>query len=383
MSGEKSYSFFKLMQIADFDALKTSKRFKRKELYFEALFAFTSETPRIIESSTPHRYLKEARDFNALAFDIDLLQTMLANIGAVHLTWELQDLNQFLEKKAYQQYFGGLTCVFPHLTSLVAKIVDAELHDAHSQGQGKTEFKTPKPVPMTMPVATDPPPMQPVQRAEETLIDARPIGNVVSEPFERLQMLVDNFEFSSASHSISSLQKFTYTAEINQLLTTLKGHLEKFDHDQAMNSCKHLMATVEAARVTSSLPALKRILAVDDMADVLRTVKAMLKGKYTVFGMTEWNSALSFLNSNSADLIILDIEMPGLDGFSLLQLIRKLPDYVTVPVVFLTSNTNPENIKKALSMGANDFVKKPVDVHTLTSKLDTIFESVAEAKRKQ
>ncbi len=375
MSVEKSYSFFKLMQISDFDALKTSKRFKSKQLYFEALFAFTSKTPRIIDACSPHRYLKEERDFNALAFDIDLLQTMLANIGAVQLTWELQDLNQYLERKEFQQYFSGLTCVFPHFLALVAKIVDAELLDSHYQILGKPESKQPRSLPTGN--GTD---MPSTQRLENTLTDQRPVGSVLSEPFEKLTMLIDNFEFSSASHTITALQKYTYTTEINQVLEVIRGHLEKFDHDQAMVACRHLMSTVEARQIDSNATSLKRILAVDDMPDVLRTVKSMLKGKYTVFGMTEWNSALSFLNSNSADLIILDIEMPGLDGFSLLQLIRKLPDYAAVPVIFLTSNTNPENIKKALGLGANDFVRKPVDVATLTTKLDTIFQTLIEAK---
>lgn len=62
---------------------------------------------------------------------------------------------------------------------------------------------------------------------------------------------------------------------------------------------------------------MKKILAIDDVPDVLTTVKSVLSKRYTVYGVTNHKAALKFLTSNQADLILLDIEMPDMDGFAM------------------------------------------------------------------
>ena len=113
----------------------------------------------------------------------------------------------------------------------------------------------------------------------------------------------------------------------------------------------------------------KRILAIDDVPDVLSTIKAVLQDSYTVFGVTNGMSAMKFLANNTADLILLDIEMPDMDGFTLLRIIRQMENYKKTPVVFLTGNASVEYIRTAIENGGNDFVKKPFEVHVLKEKI--------------
>ncbi len=114
----------------------------------------------------------------------------------------------------------------------------------------------------------------------------------------------------------------------------------------------------------------RKILAVDDMPDVLLTIKSFLKIKYEVFTATNHMTALQVLAHKDPDLILLDIEMPDKDGFDILRLIRKIRGYENTPVIFLTSNVTPDNIRRSRAIGGNDFVRKPIDSQILLSRIN-------------
>ncbi len=114
----------------------------------------------------------------------------------------------------------------------------------------------------------------------------------------------------------------------------------------------------------------KKILAVDDMPDILLTIKSILKIKYEVFAATNHMMALQVLAHKDPDLILLDIEMPDKDGFDILKLIRKIRGYEHTPVIFLTGSVNPGNVRRALASGGSDFIRKPVDPQVLLSKVN-------------
>ncbi len=111
------------------------------------------------------------------------------------------------------------------------------------------------------------------------------------------------------------------------------------------------------------------ILAVDDMADVLNAVTSILGDVYTVFGITKSEHVVRFLSKNMVDLFLLDIEMPGIDGYTLSTMIRNIPQYKDTPIIFLTSNATAEYIKAAMDMGVSGFIRKPFDPDVLLEKL--------------
>ena len=83
------------------------------------------------------------------------------------------------------------------------------------------------------------------------------------------------------------------------------------------------------------------------------------------------NIGLSKFLNGSYDLIVLDIMMPGLDGFELCKIIRKKSD---IPIVFLTGKVREEDVLYGYELGADDYIVKPFSIKILYSKLNAILE---------
>jgi len=113
----------------------------------------------------------------------------------------------------------------------------------------------------------------------------------------------------------------------------------------------------------------KKILAVDDMPEILTFIKNALNSHYKVFGVTNSKAAIKLLEVQNPDLFILDIDMPDMDGFELAGIIRSIADYAKTPLIFLTGNASRERILKAMQIGCNDFVVKPTSHEMLLTKV--------------
>ena len=120
----------------------------------------------------------------------------------------------------------------------------------------------------------------------------------------------------------------------------------------------------------------RRIVAVDDSTIVLKMLERMLSDKYEVYPFTDGMKALVFMENKAKmpDLIILDIEMPEIDGYMVLELIRMAEHLKDVPVIFLTSNKEKEDIIKAFTNGIKDYVVKPVNERILLDKIQSLLK---------
>ena len=103
-----------------------------------------------------------------------------------------------------------------------------------------------------------------------------------------------------------------------------------------------------------------RILLVDDSPLFLRQVKGMLSEKYDVEMATSGDKAIMMLDRVSPDLILLDYEMPGMNGRDTLNAIRKLPVFKSIPVIFLTAVADKAHIRDVLSLRPDGYILKPV-----------------------
>ncbi len=126
----------------------------------------------------------------------------------------------------------------------------------------------------------------------------------------------------------------------------------------------------KAAEASAGAQGRYKILAIDDMPDVLTTIKVMLMYKFNVYGVTNSKAAFKFINQTIPDLILLDIEMPDMNGIDLLKELRRLPGCENIPILFLTGEANIRNIKEALSGGGNDFIRKPVEKNMLINRIE-------------
>ncbi len=111
----------------------------------------------------------------------------------------------------------------------------------------------------------------------------------------------------------------------------------------------------------------QRIMVVDDDQEMLRLINHILELEgFDTIVVADGNSALTLIEEIDPDLVILDIMMPGLDGFQTLDLIREHSD---VPVIILTARHEVESLKRALFLGADDYVSKPFSTRALIAHI--------------
>ena len=117
----------------------------------------------------------------------------------------------------------------------------------------------------------------------------------------------------------------------------------------------------------------KRILVVDDGAITLRSVKALLENTYIVWLATSGEMALKRMERELPDLILLDYEMPDLDGKETLERIRADERMKNVPVIFLTGKNDKESIEQVISLKPEGYILKSTKPEQIVSMIDEFF----------
>ncbi|MDR0500354.1 MAG: response regulator [Coriobacteriales bacterium] len=114
----------------------------------------------------------------------------------------------------------------------------------------------------------------------------------------------------------------------------------------------------------------KTILLVDDNATSLAAGKQILKERYKVYPTPSAEIMFDLLENLRPDLILLDIEMPGMDGYEALAKLKSTPELASIPVIFLTSLCDGDSEFKGLGLGAIDYVGKPFSGSLLMRRID-------------
>ncbi|MCL2048907.1 MAG: response regulator [Defluviitaleaceae bacterium] len=131
-----------------------------------------------------------------------------------------------------------------------------------------------------------------------------------------------------------------------------------------------LIDSIEAQLSPHKKEAVKPIiLAVDDSPSILEAIKQILKTDFTVYTMPSPQGIKEVLKKVTPDLFLLDVQMPVLNGYELVSIIRELSEHEDTPIIFLTSEAINDNVYAAVQIGASDFMVKPVDEAVLREKL--------------
>lgn len=125
---------------------------------------------------------------------------------------------------------------------------------------------------------------------------------------------------------------------------------------------------------------MKHILMVDDMAVNLEHAVDVLKDAYEISTVKSGRQALIILRESIPDLLMIDINMPDMNGYELMEIIRNDQRLKEIPVVFISVETDRESEIEALKMGAMDFIKKPFEPEVMHSRIDRVLE-IAEQKK--
>lgn len=100
--------------------------------------------------------------------------------------------------------------------------------------------------------------------------------------------------------------------------------------------------------------------------------KILSEHDFEVKGFSKGMRALKYLKITTPDLIILDIDMPEIDGFEMLRMIKEKKELEDVPVMFLTSNKEQSDVINAVKGGAKDYIIKPIKEDVLIGKVNKI-----------
>ena len=100
----------------------------------------------------------------------------------------------------------------------------------------------------------------------------------------------------------------------------------------------------------------------------------MVEG-YDLIEAVNATEALEILETTVPDLILMDINMPDMDGYSLTAKIKKMPKFASVPIVALTANVMRGDREKSLEAGCDGYIQKPIDIDTISDQIQHYLRS--------
>lgn len=119
---------------------------------------------------------------------------------------------------------------------------------------------------------------------------------------------------------------------------------------------------------------MKKIIIADDEHKILMSLEySFKKNGYDVYIARDGTEVLDFLKTMVPDVILLDIMMPNLDGYSTLEIIKQDERLKDTKVIFLSAKNNPKDIEKGLEMGADAYVTKPYSIKKLMVQIEEMF----------
>ena len=114
------------------------------------------------------------------------------------------------------------------------------------------------------------------------------------------------------------------------------------------------------------------ILYIEDNQDNRKLVKRVLQAAgFHVHGVADGPTGFEYLQTHTPDLILMDIHLPGTDGYTLTRQLRQSEQFAAVPIITLTANVTKEDEQKSQEAGANGFIHKPINVDSLPDQIRT------------
>ena len=115
----------------------------------------------------------------------------------------------------------------------------------------------------------------------------------------------------------------------------------------------------------------QRILVVEDNPDNMYVMDRLLTHNgYAVRQATSGAEAINILKTTPCDLVLMDMQMPGVDGYAAVQAIRELPAMAHVPIIAVTAHSMPGDRERTLDAGCTDYVAKPINTRELVQLIE-------------
>jgi putative two-component system response regulator len=114
----------------------------------------------------------------------------------------------------------------------------------------------------------------------------------------------------------------------------------------------------------------KHILVVDDNSANLLLTDRVLTSYYRVSCVDSGDACLDLMEKDPADLILMDVGMPNMDGFECCQRLRAMPNFKSLPILFLTCQTNPGAELKGMEVGGTEYITRPCDIKLVMERIE-------------
>ena len=124
------------------------------------------------------------------------------------------------------------------------------------------------------------------------------------------------------------------------------------------------------------------VLVVDDEPMARTLLRLMLvRAGFEVTEAEDGFDALAKLKENSPDVMILDVMMPGIDGFSVCEAVREASTTSELPIIMLSAKTDLESVNKGLKLGANKYLTKPISPEELTRQVRNVLQDRGNSQK--
>ncbi|MCA1772067.1 MAG: response regulator [Halomonas sp.] len=116
-----------------------------------------------------------------------------------------------------------------------------------------------------------------------------------------------------------------------------------------------------------------RVLVVDDEPNILISLEFLMQqAGFDVVTAEDGEQALAHVQQTKPDLVLLDISLPGISGFDVLERLRQSPDTATLPIIMLTAHGREVEREKGMALGADDYITKPFSTQALVEKVNAL-----------
>ena len=177
---------------------------------------------------------------------------------------------------------------------------------------------------------------------------------------------------AAAEESLKSGDNLNIVSKMDQLECELKIVLEELEEkfNRPAEEQKHEeVKPVESADVVSDEKEKKGILIVDDEKSNILILTHYLRDEYNVYVTRDGRDALELAAKHKPEIILLDIIMPEMDGYEVIEELKKSEETKDIPVIFISGLVSPEAVKKGFSMGAADYIPKPFEAAFIREKI--------------
>jgi len=127
----------------------------------------------------------------------------------------------------------------------------------------------------------------------------------------------------------------------------------------------------------------RSLLIVDDEASIAQGIKDALSYEYDVLAVNDGKSALKAARDYRPGLILLDIMMPGMDGYEVHRELKNGEDTAEIPVIYLTSRGQLADMEKGLKKGALAYMVKPFSPARLAQKIEKVFYDIEQRQKEK